>query len=672
MSLKMPINIILVLMVRNESKIIERCLEANSNHVDSILVVDTGSDDNTMELAKKYTSNVISDKWFDFGTNRTLSFNYAVVYAKKMGWNLNTSYSLMLDADMILRCRTDLRSEFNHIYRATKLSSYDLYQINSNVEYVNKRILRLDENWESKGVTHEYWRTTTDQYSSLCSVIDKDIAYIEDINDGGCKINKFERDLILLNTGLITEPDNSRYIFYKANTLRDMKSYTDAILWYKKRINMGGWDEEVWYSYYMISRCYLYLQNVVKCEKWAQKAFHYRPERIEPLMMLVKYFRESFNPNRAWHYLTIAGIVQKTTDILFVEKDAYDVEVDFEKSILWYYKYPNEKEAGLNHCINYLNSHDKLADVVISNLQYYAMPMPNVTWKQFNFPVSDDYISSSLSVSTDGMMNVRAVNYFINDDRGFLFDNKIDTKNYCTWYDPGTKEWFNFDELHTPSQLKRNNKINNHIITGLEDIRIYNKFFTANTLEFSYTNAIRVVVGKYPSMEDIRVLKPPTETKCEKNWILISNNKLIYKWHPLQIYSIPVDDDKIVLETVIDSPKWFSCVRGSTTPFKYQNQLWFIVHIVCMQDDGNRKYLHAWIVLDDNTYEVMGYSLPFTFHNEPIEYCTGAQLWNNTIHIFASFWDRESWVGTKSFEECKQDIIWIWNDDINLDLEYLE
>ena len=42
--------IILLLMIKNESKIIERCIERALEHVDAVCILDTGSTDNTVEV----------------------------------------------------------------------------------------------------------------------------------------------------------------------------------------------------------------------------------------------------------------------------------------------------------------------------------------------------------------------------------------------------------------------------------------------------------------------------------------------------------------------------------------------------------------------------------------------------------------------------------------------
>ena len=70
-------------MIKNESKIIERCLERALPHVDAVSILDTGSTDNTVEICNKFlsTSNkpfkVSVEPFKNFGYNRTVSFEKA-------------------------------------------------------------------------------------------------------------------------------------------------------------------------------------------------------------------------------------------------------------------------------------------------------------------------------------------------------------------------------------------------------------------------------------------------------------------------------------------------------------------------------------------------------------------------------------------------------------------
>lgn len=82
-------NITLVMIVRNEANVLDRCLKSASKLVDEIVVVDTGSTDDTLAVAKAYGSRTCSFIWNDhFAEAR----NFALDQSK-------TEWNLVLDAD---------------------------------------------------------------------------------------------------------------------------------------------------------------------------------------------------------------------------------------------------------------------------------------------------------------------------------------------------------------------------------------------------------------------------------------------------------------------------------------------------------------------------------------------------------------------------------------------
>lgn len=69
------ITISLCMIVKNEEKVLARCLDSIADLMDEIIIVDTGSSDNTKEIAKKYTDKIYDFAWIDdFSAARNYSF----------------------------------------------------------------------------------------------------------------------------------------------------------------------------------------------------------------------------------------------------------------------------------------------------------------------------------------------------------------------------------------------------------------------------------------------------------------------------------------------------------------------------------------------------------------------------------------------------------------------
>jgi glycosyltransferase involved in cell wall biosynthesis len=82
----------LCMIVKDEEAVLDRCLKSMHSWVDEIIIVDTGSTDKTISIAKKYTDKIYNFKWVnDFSAARNKSLKHATC-----------SWILVLDADEYL------------------------------------------------------------------------------------------------------------------------------------------------------------------------------------------------------------------------------------------------------------------------------------------------------------------------------------------------------------------------------------------------------------------------------------------------------------------------------------------------------------------------------------------------------------------------------------------
>ena len=72
------ITISLCMIVKNEEKLLARCLDSVADLMDEIIIVDTGSTDRTKEIAARYTDKVFDFAWVnDFAAARNFAFSKA-------------------------------------------------------------------------------------------------------------------------------------------------------------------------------------------------------------------------------------------------------------------------------------------------------------------------------------------------------------------------------------------------------------------------------------------------------------------------------------------------------------------------------------------------------------------------------------------------------------------
>jgi glycosyltransferase involved in cell wall biosynthesis len=634
---------VVILMVRNEERILRRCLDAVADFADAFCIHDTGSTDTTKEIATEFLADhpgcLTESVWSDFGTNRTKSFQAAKEFVLAQGWDPKDTYGLLLDGDMVFHPGT--LKEF-----PLTETGYTVVQIAGNLEYPNCRLVRFDHEWVCLGVTHEYWDGPT-------KGLPKSICWIEDRNDGGCKSDKFERDARLLEQGLKDDPTNVRYMFYLAQTYHSLGRFKESMEMYQKRYDAGGWEEERWYSLYMIAQCHLSLKDPISFEAAMLRAFEYRPRRAESLYKLTKYFREVGDHYKAYAYYLKGKSIPQPSDALFVETNVYSGLFEYEKTILDYYV--GRHEEGLVSSLVYLLKRTEHLNNVYTNLGFYVAPL---TVPLRNHPIDReaagaDYHPTSVSVVVHNgrkLHNVRFVNYIIDRRNGsysmkegtYSDGHLVRTQNVLWDVDSGTALLMKDASVPLPRKNSR--------IRGLEDLRLY--MDASRTLRFlatsaEYSDQIRQISGVYDietqSYTDCQVLESPTNASCEKNWIPISGtNSIVYRWSPLEIGHL--DGKDFVVDVDFAMPWFFQHIRGSASPVRIRNEYLFLVHYV--EHTQPRKYYHCIVALDAVEFNPLRISLPFVFAEKGIEYCIGVSLAGLGMECIFSSWDDNPRIAT--------------------------
>jgi len=340
------------MIVKDETHIIEQCLRSIAKYVDRYDITDTGSTDGTQDLIRRtmeelgVPGEVHQSDWKGFGDHagNMGSRTEAIKNAEKSG----ADYAWMIDADDYIE--GDFKYPENMI-----ADSYSLKLGRGDFSWWRNQIFKLSSQWVYKGILHEY---------AFCEGKPKENVRVERIegnyrviartegnrNVGITPIEKYKKDAETLKNALIDEPTNDRYQFYLAQSYFDSQQWEESLIAYGKRIELGGWQEEVYYSKL---RCAIIKGIMEKPLPEIAEAFldayNFRPTRAEPLWFLSRMYRMNNKPAAAYLYARMGlELPYPKNDILFIQEDVYSWGLLDEVGATAFYA--NQPHVGYEAC----------------------------------------------------------------------------------------------------------------------------------------------------------------------------------------------------------------------------------------------------------------------------------------------------------------------------------
>lgn len=197
------------LIVKNEEKYLEKCLIALLpvlKNVDSELIItDTGSSDKTVEIARKYTNNILHFDWTnDFSAARNVGLKAA-----------HGEWFMQIDADEIFVSCNDIIRFFNtEEYKSYNSASYRIRNIvldrSGTTETYLPRLTKLTNKTKYVGVIHEVLNTYGAPVKKLNDIANHYGYYYEDEKE---RRAKYERNLQLLQQRIKDENGKNPYTF---------------------------------------------------------------------------------------------------------------------------------------------------------------------------------------------------------------------------------------------------------------------------------------------------------------------------------------------------------------------------------------------------------------------------------------------------------------------------
>lgn len=219
----------LCMIVRDEENNLEACIDAVKSLIDEIIIVDTGSKDDTIEIAKRKNAKVFNFAWKD---NFSAARNFAIQQAS-CDWILNLDADHIFDCTNSMELKNKLKNTSHYAYLLEECSNKE----NGNQQFLERLILFKNKcGFKFKGIIHESPLKSIIDYAKSKKIkmpIGKfDLCKIDHIGREKY-LKKQKRNLPILKNAIAREPDNFHYRFRLLLTYRNLrllKEYDELLL----------------------------------------------------------------------------------------------------------------------------------------------------------------------------------------------------------------------------------------------------------------------------------------------------------------------------------------------------------------------------------------------------------------------------------------------------------
>lgn len=280
------------LIVKNEQELLARCLDKLTG-VDELIICDTGSEDKTVDIAKKYTDKVFTDyKWDD---NFAKARNHAI---KKC----TGDWILIVDADDTFE--PDAIKKIRKVIEIAKEEQlvFNFLVTSKDTHFYQPRLFRNNKGIWYKGAIHNCLNTIQDNNVPI------------KITSGYSPAHKKDPDraLRILKKEVSSNPKLVREKFYLAREYLYQKDYVTALYWYKEYFKVASWGPEKAEAYLQMARCSWALQNGEQARDYCLQAIKINADFKEALLFMAEL---SWVKNKA-KWLQYAELAE-SKDVLF-------------------------------------------------------------------------------------------------------------------------------------------------------------------------------------------------------------------------------------------------------------------------------------------------------------------------------------------------------------------
>ena len=357
------VTISLCMIVRNEEKVLGRCLDSAKDIADEIIIVDTGSTDGTKEIARRYGAKISDQKWQDdFSLARNFSFSKATM-----------DYCMWLDADDIIR--EEEAAKLIH-WKADTDGSVDILMLryvagfdeksNPTLVYYRERIVKNKRGFLWQGRVHE------------AIEMRGRVEYLDcEIEHHSIKTEYSRRNLSIYKAmEKKVETFSARDRFYYGRELFYHREYGEAVDNFLKFLSLSeGFVENQVEACRLAAKCCYEMKKDGTALEFLYRGLTYRQPSSELCCDIGQHFfdRRRWEQAEFW-YRNALQVPERMKEGAFTETDCYGYIPCVQLSVCWYWM-GDLKKALKYHRL--AGKYKPYGAAFLRNQQYFEQLMVN-------------------------------------------------------------------------------------------------------------------------------------------------------------------------------------------------------------------------------------------------------------------------------------------------------
>lgn len=308
----MPVSLSVCMIVRDEERVIERCLDSIAGLYDELCVVDTGSVDRTGERLRRYGAWVRVDTSCNGADGRIADFAMARNAALAMATG---DWILQIDADEVLESgHALLRSRIE-----SSRGSIGVRMRWDDTEWISARLFRRADARTYRSAIHEYLECVGG------FAIERGIV-IRNLPDKTGKEASRERNIRLLRAQLERHPDDARLWYFLGVEQQLRGEIAAAETAYARALEIGSYRHGLYHTAYYLGCCRLILGKLEQALHAAERAIAIDPRYAEAHCLAgdLHHLCERLEQARACYQRALACGAPPADALFAVQRWAYD------------------------------------------------------------------------------------------------------------------------------------------------------------------------------------------------------------------------------------------------------------------------------------------------------------------------------------------------------------